>query len=256
MMNSIQHSFDRAMNTYDKHCQLQMHTSEKLIEMIKFHDFNFKSIIDLGCGTGKTTEKLASLYLNKNLHAIDLSSGCLDKAKKRLSNYNIKIYEENFDLISSAEKFDLAFSNMALHWSDNLQHCFSNIYHLLDKEGYFIFSIPTMNTFHQLQPHFSVNPFYNKQTIVHFLQQNHFSLLHSETEIVSYPFNNTLCALKSIKQVGANFVKKRNYTGLNTLARIKDIHINELTYVITYFIAFKKDAASKHIELITDTISP
>ena len=71
--NKIQHSFNRAASSYDDHCHAQQRAGSKLIQLIKPLHAQAERVLDLGCGTGMTTQQLASQYDYQDFHAIDIS---------------------------------------------------------------------------------------------------------------------------------------------------------------------------------------
>ncbi len=88
-----------------------------------------EKILDLGCGNGALTAKLAELVPNGSVLGIDASQGMLDAVKgKKLSNLKFELMDINE--LHLSEKFDLVFSNATLHWikdHDNLWNSINNI---------------------------------------------------------------------------------------------------------------------------------
>lgn len=232
-INKIQHHFNRASLSYDDHCQLQKVTGSRLIHLCNNHQPQAESILDLGCGTGITTEQLAKSYRYKKFHAIDISTSLLMRAKERLEPYHINVYEKDFDELTSINYFNLIFSNMALHWSLNVNKTLRHIRHLLSAEGHIAFSIPLVGTLSELKNNYSINSFFDSSMICSFLHTNKFKIKHHYQEQLTYSFSSTLEALTSLKKVGANHVNRRIHSGLRS--HLQPVH--QLTYVIGYFIA-------------------
>lgn len=237
-LNKIQHHFNRASHTYDYHCQLQKETGSRLIHLCKMYHPQSKGILDLGCGTGLMTEQLARSYQYENFHAIDISISLLMKARERLKPYHINIYEYNFDKLKLTEKFNLIFSNMALHWSNDLAKILQSTHTLLQTDGCLAFSIPLAGSLHELQSNYSINTFYNSSEIFSLLHENNFEILNQAEETLTYSFSSTRDALFSLKKVGASHVNTRLHSGLSSRFDLKTI--NQLTYVIGYFILKKR----------------
>jgi len=234
-INKIKYHFNRAAHSYDEHSQLQKSTGKKLINLCKNFSPSVAGILDLGCGTGFTTEQIAKSYIYQKFHAIDIANLLLMKAKKRLRPYKISIYEKDFDTFhNSNENFDLIFSNMALQWSTNLQNTLYSLYDLLSVNGCLAFSIPLKGSLSELQSDYSINAFFDSSFITDILIKHNFQILYHNQDRLTYPFSSTREALISLKKVGANHVKKRLHSGLFT--RLNFQHINQLTYVIGYFV--------------------
>ena len=241
---NVKDCFNRAAETYDAACDLQKNIGNKLINLTSNHSHRAEIIIDLGCGTGLFTEKIAVSYkLCKQIYAIDIADRLLIAARKRLQTYNIKFVEESFETFHFSNLlFDLAFSNMALHWSKDLGTTVANIYKNLSNGGTFAFSIPMFGTFLELRSNL-VLPFYTLEDICSNLQENNFKLFHVSCIKEIQKFDTKLEALKSIKLVGANYygASQNDKAHLSELLQSRKSFGKafNLTYNIGFFIAMK-----------------
>ena len=189
--------FNKSASKYDTNCQLQLTTGEKLLSLIT----PAETLIDLGCGTGIVTEKLSY----KKLYALDISEELLAQARLRLSNKNITYLEKSFDDFSGLE-LDLAFANMSLQWSEDLQLTLNNIKANLKPSGILVFSLPLTGTFADLN--ISTMSFFSLTQIIQLLSDWH--IIYSEAQEINYIFPSLIEALRSIKLVGANYCKNKN----------------------------------------------
>ncbi len=84
-----------------------------------------QTIVDLGCGTGNVTRVLRSRWRNSRVIGVDGSPQMLAEARKD----DAGIAWELSDLAtwSPAQKFDLVFSNAALHWLDDHPSLFERL---------------------------------------------------------------------------------------------------------------------------------
>lgn len=112
---------------------------EKLLDQIDFSLKN-KKILELGFGSG---DDLA--YLHKKgafVYGIDLSSEMLKLAQIKhpiLKN----LFVESFEKMSfKNDFFDLVVSRFTLHYSQNLEKGFKEIYRVMKKNGILIFLVP------------------------------------------------------------------------------------------------------------------
>jgi malonyl-CoA O-methyltransferase len=148
---NIRRCFNRAKTTYDHHCQLQIHTAQKLMAAICPWKMSSMNILDLGCGTGLSTQMLAETNHHHLLMGIDMADDLLKIARARLGE-NTPVFCGDFDKIpAKAHQFDLVFSNMALQWSLDFTVTIEEISRVIKKNGCLAFSLPVDGTFAQIK---------------------------------------------------------------------------------------------------------
>jgi trans-aconitate 2-methyltransferase len=99
--------------------------------------------IDLGCGTGELTSKLADHLPGSEITGIDSSLEMLDKAAA-FENKQVKfICKPIQDQLKEETKFDLIFSNAALQWLDNHKQLLTDIILLLNTGGQIAIQVPS-----------------------------------------------------------------------------------------------------------------
>lgn len=74
-----------------------------------------ESILDLGCGDGVLTQQLAALVEEGYVLGIDASAGMIQTAKK-YGRDNLDFIQLDINDLDYTNKFDIIFSNAALHW--------------------------------------------------------------------------------------------------------------------------------------------
>ena len=75
------------------------------------------AVLEIGCGTGQLTERLAALGVR--LTAIDIGPALLDAARRRLAGADVSFQLAPFeDLRADDASFDLIISGAAFHWID------------------------------------------------------------------------------------------------------------------------------------------
>jgi trans-aconitate methyltransferase len=93
-----------------------------------------ESILDLGCGDGITTQKLAQLVPDGQVVGIDSSHGMIESAKKHEKG-NLIFCVLNINDIGYKSKFDLIISNATLHWVKDHRKLLNNCHHALKING-------------------------------------------------------------------------------------------------------------------------
>jgi trans-aconitate 2-methyltransferase len=99
--------------------------------------------IDLGCGTGELTQKLAEYLTGADLTGIDSSKEMLNKAAAFENNRLKFICRPIQDQIKEGTKWDLIFSNAALQWIDDHNRLINDLIRLLNKGGQLAIQVPS-----------------------------------------------------------------------------------------------------------------
>ncbi|CAM2768910.1 methyltransferase domain-containing protein [Helicobacter burdigaliensis] len=122
-----------------------------LVDKIK-NQSNVNNILDLGCGPANSTQILQETFINAKILGIDNSLDMLQKAKsKNLKNCNFLQCDVNCELLEIKEKFDLVFANASIHWIENQNKLFKEVFELLNENGIFAVQLPLgkSSIFHQ-----------------------------------------------------------------------------------------------------------
>jgi malonyl-CoA O-methyltransferase len=238
--DKIRDCFNKAQESYDHHCDIQIQTSISLINELKKLNLNPKNIIDLGCGTGITTKYLINLYKTYHkFYAIDIADKLLSKARIRLEEYNIVFKEISLEAFFTNKdlSYDLVFSNMVFQWSDNLGDVLEKIYRNLNSQAILAFSIVLYGTYAELNSTIYFNKFEDIRSL---LLLNKFKIIKSELVKSELQFSSKINAAKSIRAVGANYHNKANSDFKELLRDRRSQNQNfSLTYNIGSFIAIK-----------------
>ena len=102
---------------YEKHSQGQQKWARELIEKISLE--GTENVLDLGCGDGKVTAEISKLVSNGSIIGVDNSAGMIKLARDKHSTAiypNLSFQEMDAGNLKFNDRFDLIFSNAALHW--------------------------------------------------------------------------------------------------------------------------------------------
>ena len=117
-------------------------TASKIIDSCKAFLNKNNYVIDIGCGSGAITNKLAKTV--KSIDAIDISSGMLEFAKRQAKDNSIEninyIKTSIFDERFKDEKFDAILAFNVLHYIEDMPSFIKKIHGLLKPNGIFISS--------------------------------------------------------------------------------------------------------------------
>lgn len=136
---SIEKAYNIWANQYDTNVNRTRDLDKKCtIETLT--NFNFKNVLELGCGTGKNTEWL----LNKaeRIIGLDFSQEMLNKAEEKISDKRVIFKKADLTKDWEIENnfADLITSSLTLEHIENLDHIFSQANQKLKKNGLFFIS--------------------------------------------------------------------------------------------------------------------
>ncbi|HYJ64178.1 MAG TPA: methyltransferase domain-containing protein [Parafilimonas sp.] len=94
-------------------------------------------ILDVGCGTGTLTEKIANA--GAIVTGIDASPEMIVKAKQAYNN--IEFFVKDATDFSFDKRFDAVFSNATFHWIKNQQQLLQSIYNNLKQGGRLVYEM-------------------------------------------------------------------------------------------------------------------
>ncbi|CAB1252061.1 class I SAM-dependent DNA methyltransferase [Clostridium sp. MT-14] len=117
----------------------------KILDLCCTFNVEFKNYLDLACGTGNMTEKIAPHF--QNSWAVDLSNEMLSEADKKLRNRGLKtnLICEDISNLKLNRQFDLITccldSTNYLLKEENLENYFEGVFSHLNPNGIFVFDI-------------------------------------------------------------------------------------------------------------------
>ena len=118
------------------------------IELIsRIPDLQARSVVDLGCGTGQLTALLVKRWPEADVSGVDRSGAMLAQAAAATDDASIACVESDITVWASeggdrGERFDLIYSNAALHWIDDHRTLFRRLGMLLNPGGVLAVQMP------------------------------------------------------------------------------------------------------------------
>lgn len=99
-----------------------------------------KKILDLGCGYGENDKYYKELGA-KSILGLDISTHMIEMANRynKLKDIDYKVIAME-DIYQINDKFDIVISSLAFHYIKDYNRLVKDIYNLLNKDGYLIFS--------------------------------------------------------------------------------------------------------------------
>jgi ubiquinone/menaquinone biosynthesis C-methylase UbiE len=137
---SVQKAYNEWSETYDTDENLTRDLDQKVTRetLAALANLQFKSNLEIGCGTGKNTALLAKI--GERVHALDFSEGMIEKAKEKVQAKNVKfsVADLTKKWPCEDESYDLILCNLVLEHIEDLSFIFSEAFRVLVENGRFL----------------------------------------------------------------------------------------------------------------------
>lgn len=102
-------------------------------------------VVDLGCGTGELTGKLAAALPGCNVLGVDASAEML-KESGAFTNDHLQFEQRTIEeQLSLSKKWDLVFSNAAIQWVDDHETLLPQLVSIIQPGGQLVVQMPSQN---------------------------------------------------------------------------------------------------------------
>jgi malonyl-CoA O-methyltransferase len=256
--------FDRNAVNYDYYANVQKKMSNVLINRLLQEKKDYKrcyKILDIGCGTGILTKRVAEIYINSEITGIDISKNMIDIVKNNLKIYNVRFLCDDIEKAKLDEKFDIIVSSATFQWFENLEDTLINITNYLEKNGVLLFSTFGENTFQELHNSYKLakeklgildnsypgQRFYSFDDILNIILNNQNLIVNGFENNEIELFDSVKDFLTSVKKIGANNsnrIKNRNPRLIKDMIELYEANYRikdkiEATYNCMYYFVYK-----------------
>ncbi len=125
-------TFDFDADRYRETSQHQQEWGERLLGELDLK--GNERIVDLGCGDGRLTTQLADLVPDGYVLGVDASERMISLARQ-YERANLYFERLDFNEIGWSERFDVVFSNAALHWVRDHHRLLGRVFQALRTGG-------------------------------------------------------------------------------------------------------------------------
>lgn len=212
---------DWSSNQYKK---FEKERTQPSVDLISRIDTSPKSILDIGCGPGNSTNRLFEYFPSADIVGADSSENMLIEAKKTYPNLSFR-YTVIPDDLNNFGSFDLIFSNACLHWISKHEELLPQLMSKLNPNGILAVQMPlvqdadfykTLNNvilkdkwkklqsiknFHNLSPNETYNILANVSSDITMWETTYYHILPSHNSVIDWykgsglrPYLNILTA--------------------------------------------------------------
>ena len=136
LIDHIRQNFSRHAQSYESAAQIQAHAADRLAELF-VQNLPLGPILEIGCGTGLLSQKIAAAYPTREIHFTDLSPEMVEATKNRLGEKeNFHFSCLNGEEINPQPQYAAIFSSFTLQWFLDLQQGLKGLSGALLSGGY------------------------------------------------------------------------------------------------------------------------
>lgn len=219
----IRRAFSDAALQYDVLTSMHKEIGRELVAKINQIE-DADAILDIGMGTGWLTNRLTFFFPDAQVVGIDFASGMIDFARKKYDQIAIAQADAH-TLPFKKESFDVAVSNLAYQWMNDLPEAFQSAYDCLKKDGQFRFTMFGKNTLNELfeaiekNSDTSLSRLPDHKSVEESLIKIGFTDVKSDYEIIKVHFPNMMDLIRWVKDIGANALNSDLFLGKELFER-------------------------------------
>ena len=238
--NRPRRAFDRAAPRFDSAATLHREIADRMIERLSIIRLNARVILDAGCATGHATKLLRKRFARSFVIELDHSIVMLRQRANRRRTYvpwsglqrsSVCADFQRMPLASSS--VDLVWSNLALHWADEIPAVFAEAHRVLRPGGLLMFSMFGPDTLKELKSTFRdtgsrvngfrVNRFDDMHDVGDVLVKLGYADPVMDMENLTLTYTDVAALLRDIKAQGSSSTEELVRKGLaarNTYAKV------------------------------------
>jgi malonyl-CoA O-methyltransferase len=216
---AMRHAFSKAAHAYDAAAVLQREVCIRLLEKLDYMTLRPQRVLDVGSGTGWGGRQLGERYASADIISLDIALGML-QASREPAGWWRKLFSKNRQrfvcadaeaLPLAAQSVDMAWSNLALQWCNDLPATFSGLHRVLRSDGMLIFSTFGPDTLKEIRTAFQgvdgynhVNRFVDMHDIGDMLVAAGFADPVLEMEHITLTYSDVRAVMQDLRSIGAH----------------------------------------------------
>ncbi len=225
----MRRAFSRAAASYDASAVLQREVCTRMLERLEYIKLKPARLLDAGSGTGWGGRQLAERYPDAQIISLDIAIGMLQTAKNHASWWQ-KLFGGGRQMAVCADvealplagnSIEMAWSNLAVQWCNDLPATFVELHRVLKVEGLVMFSTFGPDTLKELRQAFSgvdgnnhLNRFADMHDVGDMLVQAGFSEPVMDMEYITLTYDDVRGVLQDLKAIGAHNTTQGRGQGL------------------------------------------
>lgn len=208
--------FRRAMESYDDNADVQHSISRHLVELWNPEPGSAPDVIEIGCGTCRSTRCYHSIVRPRSLRLWDFNiSDPLPQAIAKECDAESEIIK------TDTESADVIFSASTIQWFNSLPSFFRNAARVLRKGGLLVVSTFGPDNFSELHQAGGATPRYPSLDEVFAMLPPSLAVVKTEQTRITLDFDTAADVLRHIRLTGVNAVS-RDFSTASTRSLMRD----------------------------------
>jgi malonyl-CoA O-methyltransferase len=245
--------FDRAAATYAGAARLEDEVASRMLERLDYVKLSPRRVLD--AGSGPPRRALGGRYPDASVVALDFSLPMLRAAPARWGLFrrrrSLPVCADFMRLPLPEGSMPLVWSNMALHWAEDLPAALREFHRVLEPEGLLMFSMLGPDTLKELRAAAGaarVHAFADMHDIGDMLVAAGFSAPVMDMELLTFTYGAAgalLDDLRATGQTNARTDRPRGLAGKGFAARLRAALAPRASFEVVYGHAWKPAAANE-----------
>ena len=236
---ALRRGFQRAAGSWDQAAVLHREIGGRLLERLQLTHQQPRVVYDVGCGSGLVTRDLARRYRKARVVVVEMAPALLMLARTRAPLLRpwscVCAHAEQLPLAGAS--CDLLFSNLALHWSNDIFATLAEFARVLRPEGLLMFSTLGPDTLQELRsswravddaPH--VHGFLDLHDVGDAMLRAGLRDPVTDAERLTITYANVDGLMRDLKALGATNVLSQRRSGLTGKDRLRAMSERYQTY--------------------------
>ena len=233
--DQARNNFSNAAESYAEHAGVQEEAAEILVSMLP--EQKAAAVLDIGSGTGFLTEKVVERLGAVEFTGVDFAEGMVKVCRQNWPQH--KFVCEDAEKFDPGAEYDAVVSNFTFQWLSDIPGAMRRFYGWVKKGGIFAFSAPVKGSLKELKLiSGSFHDFPEESLLLRGMPGPEKLQIKEMTAWYDSPLD----AVRSIKNVGANYTAPEKERGRITRAGLNDykkVHIGkDGKYPVTYRVLF------------------
>lgn len=230
----VRASFEDAAASYDAAAVLQLEVGQRLLDRLDLMRIAPRTLLDLGCGTGRISARLHTRYPQATLVTADLAHAMLQAARDHGAPAGTLLGADAHRLPLADRSVDLLFSNLMLQWCLDLDTVFAELRRVLRPGGLLLFTTFGPDTLGELRASWAevddrnhVNAFFDMHDIGDLMVRARFADPVLDCERLTVTYDELHGLLRDLKAIGAHnstVGRPRGLTGRRALRVLTDAY--------------------------------